>query len=99
MYELTEAWHAAPLLNSEKILNRSCRSAAAWERPQGDAPEPFFRNWTKNYDEIHDAFSKAEREGMEFVRFKVPPETPVSIQGFRVQGLGNRESGGLGFRV
>ena len=77
VYELTPAWHAAPTLNDEPILKRACRSFAPWERPRGDKPEPFFRSWSSGQNEIYSAFTAAEREGLEFVRFKVPPETPV----------------------
>lgn len=78
VYELTAAWHAAPTLNDERIMKRTCRSAAPWERPTGDKPEPPFRTWDRGKNEIYEAFTVAEREDLEFIRFKVPPETPVS---------------------
>lgn len=75
VYELTPAWNAAPTLNDEHIKSRTCRPVAPWQRPQGDAPEPFYRSWNRGKNEIYGAFSPAEREKIEFFRFKVPPET------------------------
>ncbi|OEH80204.1 putative zinc carboxypeptidase [Cyclospora cayetanensis] len=76
VYELTSAWHSADVLNDELILQRSCRSAAPWQRSTGQKVEPLYQAWKKDQNEIYNDFSAAERDGLEFLRFKVPPETP-----------------------
>ncbi|CDJ44620.1 zinc carboxypeptidase, putative, partial [Eimeria tenella] len=76
VYELTEAFWSAATLNSEKVLNRICRSAAPWDRPAADTPQPLYRSWTKNQNEIYETFSPQERQQLEFIRYKIPPETP-----------------------